>query len=68
MHVHRTDPAYGAEVLSLADVDHLLTETAIRTPAVRVARNGSVLPESSFTQRFFMPSSRPRLWALISRV
>ena len=50
MHVHRTDPAYGAEVLSLADVDHLLTETAIRTPAVRVARNGSVLPESSFTR------------------
>lgn len=37
-------------MLSLADVDHLLTETAIRTPAVRVARNGSVLPESSFTR------------------
>ncbi|GAA5106894.1 hypothetical protein GCM10023339_04340 [Alloalcanivorax gelatiniphagus] len=50
MHVHRTDPAHGAEVLSLADVDHLLTETAIRAPAVRVARNGSVLPESSFTR------------------
>ncbi|WP_246056547.1 cupin domain-containing protein [Nocardioides eburneiflavus] len=50
MHVHRTDPAYGAEVLSLAHVDHLLTETAIRAPAVRVARNGSVLPESSFTR------------------
>ena len=50
MHVHRTDPSYGAEVLSLADVDHLLTETAIRAPAVRVARNGTVLPESSFTR------------------
>ncbi len=37
-------------MLSLAHVDHLLTETAIRTPAVRVARNGSVLPESSFTR------------------
>ncbi|WP_313960508.1 JmjC domain-containing protein [Nocardioides sp. zg-1228] len=37
-------------MLSLADVDHLLTQTAIRTPAVRVARNGSVLPESSFTR------------------
>jgi len=37
-------------VLSLAHVDHLLTETAIRAPAVRVARNGSVLPESSFTR------------------
>jgi lysine-specific demethylase/histidyl-hydroxylase NO66 len=50
VHVHRTDPAYGAEVLSLAHVDHLLTETAIRAPAVRVARNGSVLPEPSFTR------------------
>jgi mannose-6-phosphate isomerase-like protein (cupin superfamily)/sulfur carrier protein ThiS len=37
-------------VLSLAHVDHLLTETAIRAPAVRVARNGSVLPESTFTR------------------
>ena len=48
--MHRTDPAYGASVLSLADVDHLLTETAIRAPAVRVARSGSVLPESAFTR------------------
>ena len=48
--MHRTEPAYGASVLSLADVDHLLTETAIRAPAVRVARNGSVLPESAFTR------------------
>ncbi|WP_322920404.1 cupin domain-containing protein [Nocardioides renjunii] len=37
-------------MLSLAHVDHLLTETAIRAPAVRVARNGSVLPESAFTR------------------
>jgi bifunctional lysine-specific demethylase and histidyl-hydroxylase NO66 len=50
VHVHRTDPALGERTLSLADVDHLLTETAIRTPAVRVARDGSVLPESSYTR------------------
>ncbi len=50
MHVHRTDPDLGARTLSLADVDHLLTETAIRAPAVRVARDGSVLPESAFTR------------------
>ncbi len=37
-------------MLSLADVDHLLTETAIRTPAVRVAHNGDVLAESRFTR------------------
>ena len=50
VHVHRTDPGLGASILSLGDVDHLLTETAIRTPAVRVARDGSVLPESTFTR------------------
>ena len=50
MHVHRTDPGLGERVLSLADVDHLLTETAIRAPAVRVARDGAVLPESAFTR------------------
>jgi hypothetical protein len=48
--VHRTDPGLGERVLSLAHVDHLLTETAIRAPAVRVARDGSVLPESAFTR------------------
>ena len=48
--MHRTDAGLGSEVLSLADVDHLLTETGIRTPAIRVARNGSVLPDSSFTR------------------
>ena len=37
-------------MLSLAHVDHLLTETAIRTPAVRVAQDGAVLPESSYTR------------------
>ena len=37
-------------LLSLDDVDRLLTGTAIRTPAVRVARDGSVLPASAFTR------------------
>jgi hypothetical protein len=37
-------------LLSLDDVDHLLTETAIRTPSVRLARDGSVLPESRYTR------------------
>lgn len=37
-------------LLSLDDVDDLLTSNAIRTPAVRVARDGGVLPESSYTR------------------
>ncbi|ROR92699.1 cupin domain-containing protein [Nocardioides aurantiacus] len=50
VHLHHTDPADLVGVLSLADVDHLLTATAIRTPAVRVARDGAVLPASAFTR------------------
>lgn len=50
MHLHRTDPADVAGLLSLDDVDHLLTSTAIRTPAVRIAQNGQVLPQSSYTR------------------
>jgi bifunctional lysine-specific demethylase and histidyl-hydroxylase NO66 len=37
-------------LLAFDDVDHLLTETAIRTPAVRLAQDGSVLPESRYTR------------------
>ena len=33
-------PSYGAEVLSLAHVDHLLTETAIRSSDVLIEVNG----------------------------
>ena len=50
MHLHRTGAADLAELLRLDDVDHLLTETAIRTPAVRIAQDGSVLPESAYTR------------------
>ena len=51
IHVHHTDPAALVGLLSFDDVDHLLTGTAIRTPAVRIARDGSVLPASAYTRR-----------------
>jgi bifunctional lysine-specific demethylase and histidyl-hydroxylase NO66 len=50
VHLHRTDPALLAGLLSLDDADHLLTSTAIRTPSIRLARDGSVLPESAYTR------------------
>jgi len=50
IHVHHTDPAALVGLLSFDDVDHLLTSTAIRTPAVRIARDGSVLPASAYTR------------------
>ncbi len=50
VHLHHTDPDRLVGLLSFADVDHLLTSTAIRTPAVRIAQDGSVLPTSRFTR------------------
>ena len=44
VHLHKADPADLVGLLSFDDVDQLLTSTAIRTPAVRLAQDGSVLP------------------------
>lgn len=53
-HLHRTDPERLVGLLSLEDADRLLTETAIRTPSIRLARDGAVLPESSYTRHATM--------------
>ena len=50
VHLHETDPHLLVGLLSLDDVDRLLTSSAIRTPAVRVAQDGAVLPASRFTR------------------
>ena len=50
VHVHHTEPAGLVAILSLDDVDHLLTSTALRAPALRIAKNGTVLPATSFTR------------------
>jgi mannose-6-phosphate isomerase-like protein (cupin superfamily) len=50
VHLHHAEPAEIVGLLSFDDVDHLLTSTAIRTPAVRLARDGAVLPQSSYTR------------------
>ena len=50
VHLHQGEPADLVGLLSFDDVDQLLTSTAIRTPAVRVAQDGSVLPASRYTR------------------
>lgn len=50
LHLHHTDPGDLVGLLSLDDVDHLLTEVALRTPALRVVKAGTVLPSSRFTR------------------
>jgi lysine-specific demethylase/histidyl-hydroxylase NO66 len=49
-HLHHADPDALTALLTFDDVDLLLTGTAIRTPAVRIAKDGSVLPSSSYTR------------------
>lgn len=50
VHVHRSDSGELVGLLRLDDVDHLVTSTGLRTPALRLAKEGSVLPSSSFTR------------------
>ncbi len=49
-HIHKADPADVVGLLSIDDVDGILTSTALRTPALRVAKDGSVLASSAYTR------------------
>ncbi len=51
MHLHHGDVRALAKLLTLDDVDHLLTGTTIRAPEVRLARDGQILPSGGWTQR-----------------
>lgn len=58
-HLHRADPDDLAGLLSLDDVDHLLTSSGLRTPALRLAKDGTVLPDSAFTCRGASMAGQP---------
>ena len=49
--VHEVEPARLEGLFDIGQADHLITETAIRTPQLRLAKSGSVLPESRFTKQ-----------------
>jgi mannose-6-phosphate isomerase-like protein (cupin superfamily) len=51
IHIHHARPEDLVGLLSLGDVDQLLTSSALRTPALRVAQDGQVLPSSRFTRQ-----------------
>lgn len=51
VHVHQGDPDILTGLLRLEDVDALLTGSGIRTPAVRLVRDGQVLPAGTYTRR-----------------
>src|SRR4051812_3260547 len=50
VHLHSTAPQDIVRLLSLEDVDRLLTASALRTPTVRVVQDGTLLPSSRFTR------------------
>lgn len=50
VHLHRCDRGSLVEVLSIEAVDRLLTGSGLRTPALRVARDGEICPTSTFTR------------------
>jgi len=49
-HLHEVGPALS-DLLGLDDVDHLVTSTAIRTPSIRIVRDGQVLGSNRYTRR-----------------
>ena len=57
VHLHHTDPEDLVGLLSLDDVDHLLTSSALRTPALRLAQDGAVIAPSRFTRSATMAGS-----------
>ncbi|MEJ7630369.1 MAG: cupin domain-containing protein [Nocardioidaceae bacterium] len=50
-HIHKADIDRLVALLALDDVDALLTSTALRTPALRIAQDGKVLTASSYTRQ-----------------
>src|SRR3954470_20838703 len=48
--VHRAGGGSFDDLLSLADVDHLLTGTSLRLPSFRLVKDGATLPTSGYTK------------------
>jgi hypothetical protein len=47
--VQRDEPGHYSTLLSMRDVDHLISSTGIRYPGLRLVKSGSPLPTGSYT-------------------
>jgi lysine-specific demethylase/histidyl-hydroxylase NO66 len=56
--VHKADVDRLRALLSIDDVDCLLTSTALRAPALRLAKDGKVLSASTFTRQATIAGER----------
>jgi len=59
VHLHRRDPEDLVGLLSLQDADQLLTSSGLRTPSLRLAMDGEVLPESAYTRKGATLAGKP---------
>lgn len=50
-HIHSVDPEQLQQIFGLDHADLLLTTSALRTPQVRLAKDGKVLDQSRYTRR-----------------
>jgi ribosomal protein L16 Arg81 hydroxylase len=48
--VSRNDPSRFEPIFSLADAERIVSESAIRTPAIRLVRNGETIPPGTYTR------------------
>ncbi|WP_310963382.1 cupin domain-containing protein [Nocardioides terrisoli] len=51
VHLHQVDRSALVDILALDDVDRLVTASGLRTPALRVVRDGQVCSSSEFTRQ-----------------
>jgi bifunctional lysine-specific demethylase and histidyl-hydroxylase NO66 len=63
-----SDPGGFAGLLDLGDVDHLVTGTLLRTPGLRLVKDGTPLPPASYTQTIRIGAERVERTARPERV
>lgn len=56
--LHRPGAGSFADLLDLPDVDHLVTETLLRLPGMRLVRDGDPLPTGTYTRTIRVGSRR----------
>jgi lysine-specific demethylase/histidyl-hydroxylase NO66 len=56
--LHRRTGARFDDLLSLSDVDHLVTGTLLRLPTVRLVKDGKPIPPSSYTRTITVGSRK----------
>lgn len=50
--ISRKKPDFYADLLSITDIDHIISSTDLRYPAFRLIKNGSQIPIQKYTSDF----------------